>query len=364
MKIESRIQGTNAAALLRGGIIKASAPCRVDSGGTFDIRALALPLEGLSPVTLNIAVSLRTTVVLSGFQEGLIKISSGGIGHEEILPFEEAPFNSPLGTMSAAVSHFGYHGLAVRIEAEAPVQSALGGSSTALVALLKALSALREASGGRRMPPGAILHLAFQLEDSLAGGFCGAQDQAAAVYGGVNLWFWRFSEPGRLAKRIRLLDSKGENALSERLLIANSGIKHISGEINRGWARDFLSGGNRNLWLKANDAVTRLADALRAGRWKEAVNAVREEMAIRSRLTPDALVPVTTRLIQEAEANNCGARFAGAGSGGCVWAIGEKRDVSRLREAWGAILSGVDGAGILDCRVASRGAVVEAHISS
>lgn len=364
MKLRPHLQGTNAAALLRGGTIKASAPCRVDSGGTFDIRALSLPLEKLSPVTLNIAVDLRTTVVLSGFQEGFIKISSGGIEQEEVWPLEKAPLNSPLGTIAAAVSHFGFHGLEVRIEAEAPVQAALGGSSTALVALLKALSALREISGGTSMPPGAILHLAFQLEDSIAGGYCGAQDHAAAVYGGVNLWLWRFSEQGRLAQRIRLLDTRGENALSERLLIANSGIKHISGQINRGWVRNFLSGTNRHLWLEANEAVGRLARALKAGRWKEAVNALRDEMSIRRRLTPDALLPVTNRLIAEAEAHDCGARFAGAGAGGCVWAIGGKRAVSRLREAWGAILSGLGGAGILDCKVASQGARLEAHINS
>ncbi|MBW1764527.1 MAG: galactokinase, partial [Deltaproteobacteria bacterium] len=40
--------------------VEAGAPCRIDSGGTWDIKAMALPLEGIEPVTVNMALSLRT----------------------------------------------------------------------------------------------------------------------------------------------------------------------------------------------------------------------------------------------------------------------------------------------------------------
>ena len=42
--------------------ITVSAPCRVDAGGTWDIKSLALPLERKTPVTVNMALTLRTTV--------------------------------------------------------------------------------------------------------------------------------------------------------------------------------------------------------------------------------------------------------------------------------------------------------------
>ncbi|MBW2285838.1 MAG: galactokinase, partial [Deltaproteobacteria bacterium] len=41
--------------LLEKETISASAPSRVDSGGTWDIKGMALPLEGIGPVTVNIA---------------------------------------------------------------------------------------------------------------------------------------------------------------------------------------------------------------------------------------------------------------------------------------------------------------------
>jgi len=47
----------------------------------------------------------------------------------------------------------------------------------------------------------------------------------------------------------------------------------------------------------------------------------------------------------------CGARFAGAGGGGTVWALGEIDDIKGLREKWAAILKGTKKGRILDCAV-------------
>ena len=58
--------------------IEVSAPCRVDSGGTWDIKAMSLPFENVEPVTVNIALTLRTRVSLSSYREGYIKITSEG----------------------------------------------------------------------------------------------------------------------------------------------------------------------------------------------------------------------------------------------------------------------------------------------
>jgi D-glycero-alpha-D-manno-heptose-7-phosphate kinase len=101
--------------------------------------------------------------------------------------------------------------------------------------------------------------------------------------------------------------------------------------------------------------VTRLGKALREKNWNEAAGLLREEMKIRREITPDALTPLTGRLIQQAEAAGCGARFTGAGGGGCVWAIGERGPVDDLKIGWKALLSSVKGGGLLDCRVDSEG---------
>ena len=50
--------------ILEKKTIEASAPCRIDMGGTLDIRTFYYALRHLSPCTFNIAVGLRTRVRL------------------------------------------------------------------------------------------------------------------------------------------------------------------------------------------------------------------------------------------------------------------------------------------------------------
>jgi D-glycero-alpha-D-manno-heptose-7-phosphate kinase len=335
--------------------VEASAPCRIDCGGTWDIKAMALPLQGHQPVTVNMAVNLRTTASLFPFKEGWVKISSQGFPKGETCRKEKLPFHSPFGLFFAAVSYFGFHGLEVRISSRSPVKSALGGSSTALVALIKALSQASVRLGRKKLSKKEILHLSYHLEDGISGGNCGIQDQAAAVYGGVHQWTWRYGNLKAPFERTALLDRQGQVELSNRLLVAYSGRSHVSSNTNRRWIKDFLSCRTRQGWVKVNETVLRLAGAIKKRNWKKAADLLQEEMALRRKLTPEALIPITSKLVRQAEHNGCGARFAGAGAGGSLWAIGRLRNIERLRKTWEVALAPVKGAKILDCGIDSAG---------
>ncbi len=338
--------------------IETSAPCRIDSGGTWDIKALALPLQWAEPVTVNIALSLRTRVTLLPLEGDRLAVSSAGFSHREEYPHRDVPLDSPFGLFFAALSCFGFRGVHVHIRSDSPVKSALGGSSTALVALVKGLSHAAAQWGRRPMSRREILYLAYQLEDAVAKGKCGIQDQAAAAYGGVHLWKWHYGDHGVPLSRIPLLTGAGCRELSERILVAYSGKSHVSARINRSWIDEFLSGRTRKGWLRANQIVTQLAAALHVKDWTEAARLLREEMAVRREITPDALIPVTEALVSDAELSGCGARFTGAGGGGSVWALGERGKIEELRERWVSRLGGIRGAEILECRVDGRGVMV------
>jgi D-glycero-alpha-D-manno-heptose-7-phosphate kinase len=331
--------------------VNTSAPCRIDTGGTWDIKAMALPMEPIEPVSVNMALSLRTYVAVSPFKDGWVKVTSEGFPHGGQYPHESLPFNAPFGIFFAAISYFGFHGLQVSIRSDSPVQSALGGSSTALVALIKALSKLSTLLGRKKLSGREMLHLGYHIEDGISGGNCGIQDQAAAVYGGVNLWRWSYGDRNSPCKRERLLDRNGQRELSRRILVAYSGKSHVSKRTNRSWINDFLSGETRAGWIKANDIVNRLAKALNERDWKKAAGLLRDEMAIRRDITPDALIPITEKLIGQAESKECGARFAGAGAGGSIWALGEVDRIRDLRKSWEATLAPIRGAKILDCAI-------------
>ena len=90
---------------------------------------------------------------------------------------------------------------------------------------------------------------------------------------------------------------------------------------------------------------------IKEGKWKEGAKELRNEVAIRREITPEAFTPIITRLIKESEGLGCGARFTGAGGGGAVWALGEIDDIRQLREIWAHILKGTKRGGILECAV-------------
>ena len=341
--------------ILENQPIEASAPCRIDSGGTWDIKALSLPLEKINPVTINIALNLRTQVVLEPFEDGKVKILSKGFSHEEQSPFEKLPFNSRFGLFFAAVSYFGFHGLQVQIMSDSPVRSALGGSSTALIALLKALSKAETLLGKKKRSRQGLLHLGFHIEEAVSRGKCGMQDQAAAAYGGLNLWKWRYGGLRPPFQRERLLDPTGWKGLSKSLLVAYSGKSHVSLRTNRIWVDDYLAGKTRSGWIQVNEIVNKMADAIKRADWNKAARLLNAEMAIRREITPDALIPLTAKMIDQAEGVGCGARFAGAGAGGSVWALGDIEKIRVLRKIWELTLVPVKNGKILDCAVDPMG---------
>ena len=193
--------------ILDSNPIEASAPCRIDMGGTLDIPTFYYPLRHLSPCSFNIALKLRTRVRLLPYTRGRIKISSRGFKAAQF-PADAAPFNHPMGLMFATAAFFNAEGIHIDIESQSPPRSALGGSSAAAVALVAAFLKLKATteSGGRSNRRRVAL-LAYQLEQSTAGVPCGFQDQLAAAYGGVNVWNWQ-TDPDRSVFRRKIVVAK------------------------------------------------------------------------------------------------------------------------------------------------------------
>jgi D-glycero-alpha-D-manno-heptose-7-phosphate kinase len=151
------------------------------------------------------------------------------------------------------------------------------------------------------------------------------------------------------------LDRQGQEEFSKHFLVAFSGKSHVSSITNRRWINDFLSGRTRPGWVKVNETVLELAQAIKRQNWQKAADLLQEEMALRKKLTPEALIPITKKLVCQAERAGCGARFAGAGAGGSLWAIGKKKNIEYLGKKWKETLAPVKRAKVLDCRIDSAG---------
>jgi len=327
--------------------VQASAPCRVDMGGTLDIGTFYYPLQHASPCTFNMALDMRTRVALEPYRTGWIKVSSRGFD-SAAYPLEEAPFDHPLGLMFAVASHFNAPGVHIKIDSASPPRSALGGSSVAAVALVGALARARAMAGGEDLNRDQIVRRAQRIEEAVAGVPCGMQDQLGAAHGGAHTWHWEIAAGGLVVRREPVFRVMTPEIFKAHFLVAYCGIPHASKDINGTWVRQFIAGRERQRWIQVAECVRRFSAALNKDRWTEAAIAMNDETALRRAMTPEVLDTTGEELVAVARARACGGRFTGAGGGGCLWAVGAADPMQQLRSDWRTILARHRGAALLD----------------
>jgi D-glycero-alpha-D-manno-heptose-7-phosphate kinase len=339
---------------LEQGPVEASAPCRIDMGGTLDLSTFYLPLHHLGPCTFNLALDLRTHIKLFPYEKGHLKITSHGF-ESVVVASDSAPFNASLGLMLAVAAYFQADGVHVQIESTSPPRSALGGSSVAAVALIWAFAKLKARSGSPMPRRSTVAILAHAIEQSVAGVPCGLQDQLAAVYGGVNAWHWKVAPAKLPFERQEVVPATGCGALAQHLLVAYCGRPHVSKDVNAAWVAQFVAGRHRRVWHQIVDCSRRFVAALAAGAYADALAAMNQETDLRCRLTPDVLDAVGLQLVAAAREHLCGARFTGAGAGGCIWSLGTPGQIAQLRPVWEAVLAQRPAAKILPVEIDTRG---------
>ena len=80
------------------------------------------------------------------------------------------------------------------------------------------------------------------------------------------------------------------------------------------------------------------------------------ETRLRVNLTPQVLDAVGNNLFTTAVDHGCGARFAGAGGGGCMWALGaNEKQIESLIPEWQSILHQEEHGGLLHTDIDAEG---------
>jgi D-glycero-alpha-D-manno-heptose-7-phosphate kinase len=350
-------QPTSLYETLRHVKISVSAPCRVDCGGTLDIRPLSLLLQYIKPVTVNIALELRTRVELLPFEPGYIRITSDGFPSYDFR-LADAPLSSPVGLVAAILYHFHVDGLHVQIRSDYPPKSGMGGSGAVALCVIASIVEVLTDLGYPKLSLVQQICLAQNIEESLGPSRSGLQDQAAAAYGGVNEWIWDYRKLCKPFRKKQLLGAKQSKELGKHIVVAFTGLRHGPSGLNKEWLDDFASGRVRSEWVRVNNLAICFGNALRASEWSLAARYLREECQIRLELWPNILNTIGRELVQAATDIDCGARFCGGGGGGCIWAIGEQRKIEDLRHEWTAILASTGEEGsLLHSKVATRGKI-------
>lgn len=211
----------------------------------------------------------------------------------------------------------------IKIITNVPEKSGLGGSSSLIVAMLKAFSKLKK----QKTTPEEIAKKAYYIERILLGINGGYQDQWAAAFGGgVNYLEFKkesvFIEPLWLHERIM-------QKLEESLLlfyleprIGDSGNAHDKLEKNlKKQKKETIK-----IMLDKRENVSKTRNALLKGDLETFAKLLNEEQKRKEMLNPDTTT-IKSKILYGAVLK-CGAiagKISGAGKGGCAFFICEKK---------------------------------------
>ena len=338
--------------------LKSEAPTRIDlAGGTLDIAPLAPILQekwGLwqqPVVTLNATINLlaSTAVTLewpsNNHSSDMIFEFSDRANHQQLTCTDlNNPDTEKFLLARAALRYFyaeiiksGANKIIIETNAQAPRGSGLGGSSSLIICLLKAVSHIL----GIALSNSLLCQIAQNLEAGILGNLAGNQDHIAAAGGGVQCV--THSAAGSFGKRMEI----DGNKLIKHIVLAYSKQPHFSAYSNWTILRQALEG-HAPLLQKLRDIAAIAADLTHEiGRgldWQQIGRLMQSEWNIRRTLADGITTPVLDAMAEAAiRAGATGTKVCGAGGGGVLMAVVPHEDLKqkiceKITEAGGDII--------------------------
>ena len=313
--------------LLKGKKVVAKAPGRVDLGGGIDHRIISLICHAKNLSTFNIAVKLYTTVTLESYKKGYLYIDSDKIGSKEFLA-STPNFNDKFALVTAISSFFKVDGVKISIQTEFPPMSGLGGSGSLSVALIVAF--IKVLNLEKKYNQKDIVWLAHSIEDSLFKN-TGLQDQAAACFGGINLFHWEYQNYQKIFNCTPIDSSKID--FEKKSLIVYSGCPHYLTRKGSRIIYSFFNQSNGFDFVKKVDQNTyNFISALNKNDLETMKNCLNCEEELRRSFLKYRIPGISSKIISIARKNNCGIKFVGGGGGGCLWILGEEDKINLVKD--------------------------------
>lgn len=318
--------------------ITVRSPTRVDlAGGTLDCWPLYLFLD--NPVTVNVAISIFTTVILRPRPDARVRILTRDLGVDREYESLEVCLRDREPAFDLVRVHLKYwqpmvknRGFELEMASESPIGGGLGGSSSLCVSLLKAFSRWLE----KPFSELGLVRLASHLEAQVLLKPTGTQDYFPPLDG--QLCFIRYGVEGPRCERLPIDDE----IFRDRFVLVYTGRSHHSGINNWQVIKDWLDGDERT--RRAMQDLARISKSvqvvLQAGANDQTSGAIdelprlfAEEYEARTRLSEGFSSPEIKRLHEIARADGAVAKICGAGGGGCVMLWSHDRRADALAES-------------------------------
>ena len=315
-------------------IIRARAPLRIGiAGGGTDVDPYASEHGGLVFNTTINRYAYCTLIPNDTDEMTVISPNYGTVTQKIELPMRYEGNAEDL--IRAAVNHFNItQGFKAFVRSDVPPGSGLGGSSTLMVAIVKAFSEWKKVKMNRY----DLAALAFHLEREEIGLGGGKQDQYAAAFGGFNMM--HFNAEGVDVRPLKLKDSVIRE-LQERCILCFTGKARESAAIIEEQVRDLKKDNSKE---EAYEESKRLAASIgRALKLKDVDGAAallnlawEQKKKFTSKISNDTI----DMLYRTAMDNGAlGGKVSGAGGGGFMFFIcapGKRERVCRKLAEKGA----------------------------
>jgi D-glycero-alpha-D-manno-heptose-7-phosphate kinase len=300
-------------------VIRSRAPLRLGlAGGGTDVSPYCDEFGG---AILNATIGLYAYASIEPNSDGLVRIvSSDQSTSVEYRADKEIKSDGQLDLLkfihNHAVQRFNAgHPLSLQLttRVDVPAGSGLGGSSTLVVAVLKAYSEWLNYP----IDDYDLAHTAYVIERETAGLQGGRQDQYAAAFGGFN--FMEFGENGRVLVNPLRIKETVVSELEASLLLFYSGASRVSASIIAEQARNVETRNTQAIEAmhQIKQEALRMKEALLRGDFDLLHDVLRKSWEAKRRMASRIVNKRIEMLYEKAlEAGAYCARISGAGGGG------------------------------------------------
>ena len=314
-------------------IIRSRAPLRIGiAGGGTDVEPYASEKGG---VVFNSTINKYAYCSISPNNKGVVTVRSLDYGSFEA-PLDGGPlkYDGNLDLAKAVANHFDIKdGFDMFLHSEAPPGSGLGGSSTVIVAILKAIIDWQNIE----MSNYDVAALAYHLEREVLGLKGGKQDQYATSFGGFNRM--EFTKDNVKVTPLKL-SSDIIDELQYCSLLCYTGKSRESAEIIDSQMKSFENKSNEVALDMAKELAIELSNELQKGDIPSVGKLLGETWEQKKKFSPKVSNKMIDAMYQTAIENGAyGGKVSGAGGGGFMYFICEydkKHMVAKELSKWGA----------------------------
>ena len=219
----------------------------------------------------------------------------------------------------------------IKVITNVPEKSGLGGSSSLVVALIKALI---KTTGEKNITPEKIAQLAYHIERKVIGIKGGYQDQWAAAFGGgVN--YLEFNKKNIFLEPLWLHEKLMKNLEKNLVLFFLEHRKEDGGNLHKELEKNLKKKKKETLdiMLKKRENVSKTREALLKGDIKAFAKLLNEEQRNKERLMEKVSTWKAKTVYDIALHNGAIAgKISGVGSGGCAFFLYQKKDKRKFIE--------------------------------